>query len=396
VVQRAFATLALVACFAVAITTTASGAVTFDRLVRIASALSETRFYVDPDASHLFDPEHREQIRAALDELEWETFVVAVPLLADDESQGMFDLFLQNLHNTVGVEGLYVVIDVLTGEFGMANYGAPVVVERARTVREPTSRVPLSQHVLTFVDELPTLHSSDPRWVDNRVEEPPRTSRSEFDDEPLYVQAGVMIAFGGIAGLLFCRFVLVPFEEFLRPRRKLIGKANAPTTPSARRLERMASIELRRLSRQLSYAAPEPEQLSIHSEPYEYASRCYDAALLIMSERGEPIDHVGVIALARSGRLALDDRHGSRRPCYANPLHPPGTHWRILRPSSGYTSRVHVCEACTRGWRRFGPQHALRVPRLDYEVPYYEIRGWWEDIWPDLGPDVVLERLGVS
>ncbi len=371
------------------------------RMDRVATALDEDPLFVDGDFAGILDSRERRQIRKAIDDASasfgMPVFVVMVPNTRESESQGYNDVFLHGLHDQLGKDGLYLMVDQdgeLEGvpfevprEFGyeLIPRALDTPVDRRKPFDGIVSRI--GQALALAADsppgepDTPRLYmTADPFGQDDR----PSSTREPELFGPFF--AG-LLALGPIAAMvLFALFIAV--RAVYRSWRHPV----VPTRPRVRRLRALADRELALLAALLPPPDDAPGRLA--------ALRSYDAARLLSDDVGRrpaagdasaALDLVGVVVLARQGREVLEK--GLARPlvpCQANPLHGQG----ILKRQVAGLPQGKVCKECAGLKTRERLHRVLQVPG---GRRYDTLEGRWKRGFSDQNlASRVLESLGVE
>lgn len=110
------------------------------RVDRVADGLRERSVYSDVESVSPFSPAQRRALAARLGALYEPVYVVALPFDEEDETEGMAKSFAQRLHNELGRDGVYVLVDTAwtsdTPEIELVNYGAKLDGERLQDLDE--------------------------------------------------------------------------------------------------------------------------------------------------------------------------------------------------------------------------------------------------------------------
>ena len=157
-------------------------------------------------------------------------------------------------------------------------------------------------------------------------------------------------------------------------------------------LHKVARSEVARLVGALSATQADPD-----NPGRDRALACYDAAALLAAERGDRLDLLGAVVLAREGQTALAQRDPLPMPvCQVHPLHGPA----VRRPAPRRRPRPGkpraMCAECGRCTMLERDRRALLVAG----IPYYRTEGFWAGVGfgaldPEL-PTRVLEYMHVG
>ncbi len=370
------------------------------RLERVAAALKTDPLFVDDELADLADRGERGRIRKAIREtgerLGTSVFVIMIPNPSDSESDGRDEVFLHGLHDQLGRDGLYLMVDE------DANLEAvPFQVPRKlgysvipQKLARPADRdapfadlVPRVEQAFAAVAEAPLAEPSTPELyatADPFGQEPPPREPEIWG--PFF---GGLLLMGPVAALLLYLVLLTARGLYRLWKRPPVVSVQ----PRVRSLRAQADKELARLAALL----PPPDE----AEGRLVALRSYDAAQILSDDVGPrpgsrdeaaALDLVGVIVLARQGREALEkELLRPLVPCMVNPLHGPGT---LKRPVAGM-SAGRLCRSCADANAR---ERVARVLRLPGGRRYHEVKeGRWKRGFG--GQDLakrVLESLGVG
>jgi hypothetical protein len=358
---------------------TASPANAADRVDRITAALRQSPVFVDPDVSYLLSEQDRTRLTRQIATAGVPIYLVAVPLLSEDESAGNADYLGYLLHRRLGRSGVYLIADQ-RGDLDWMSYQVPR--EDRLDYEQAVNDKPLPRKLHDVIEAF--AHAPAGRPTEPPVPRAPETDPRQRKSTVAGLTGQFLKTFFPsvlLSGLLLAIVWLVA-AGVLRAARLRI-----PTTLGPRRLRRTARAELVRLARAIGGADDNPG--------YTRAMADYDAAKLLWDEKTDAGSRFGVVALALDGQDAL--RHETPDPparCVVNPLH--GTAERGVRtalPGLPQAKRP-LCAACMRQ----GHRRPLTLAAEGGKRPYYQAPGLWEKIrgrTRDL-PERVLEYLGVE
>jgi hypothetical protein len=382
------ALVAAIATIAATQTTLATPAHAADRVDRITAALRQSPVFVDPDVSYLLDAHDRTALGRQIKAAGVPIFLVAVPLLSQDESAGDADYLGYLLHRRLGENGIYLIADQ-RGNLDWMSYQVPR--DDTLDYEQAVNGKPLPQKLHDVIDALaksPPGTPSDPATP--RAPEPdPRQKKATGLAGHFFKAffAGLIVS-GLLLGLAW--WVCARLFHLARTTRRTTTRRTTPrrTTIGHRRLRRMAETGLVRLARAIGTAAED-------NPGYSRAMADYDAAKLLHDEQTDPGSRFGVVVLAFDGQDAL--RAGTANPtarCMVNPLHGPAERSVRTRLDGLPEAERPLCAACVRTTER----RPLTLEIDGRKRPYYEAPGLWEKIRGrsrDL-PERVLEYLGVD
>ncbi|MFB7916054.1 hypothetical protein [Streptomyces sp. NPDC056061] len=348
------------------------------RVEEVAAGLAAGPIYQDLSTAEMLNGADLPVIHRRLAELEPEgpVYVLVTTSNTDDESGGDQDILLARVHQRTGRNGVYVLIDPVSGRIAMNTFGTDHDTV-GRFMRLPSSViypeyrrdgdmqvVPRLDKALDAVAEAepskgydPAIRETElPPLHDNRL---PSLFTSDF---------GPGVALGT---LLLCVLlpviwlVLALIRLLLRSRRTAavepsppqhVGPRHAAALPSVRQLRAWAAADVRELTGRLAATAQDTPGRT-------RAWDCLDAAeLLAGAGDGHPDraagagDLAAVAVLARAGLAAL---RGQLHPtvCRLNPLHGEATGGRVpgwlvdrgIGPGS-----ARLCPACRDAVRSSG------------------------------------------
>ena len=348
------------------------------RVERIAEALQEDPFYVDPQTEVDTQGLARVAERELPDDIP--VYIAVVPMNSHDESGGDGEVFAHALRHVMGEDGFYVVVydragdavQVDTARFGLAYRDGE---------RDPSHLAGLTGYLeglapdealdglMDVVEEemVPAPEVSEvPYSVERRANPEPEPSRlSRFFSGGFYeamfmigplVAAALLGAVRGASGLA-------------RRMRAVPGRALRPRADRA----------VRRMVEALQAAqADHPGK--------EKALRESDTALTVLDAHPDELDLVGVTVLADRTVLRFDpDPETAARAddpvCVINPLHGPSVHQRAARGKKGKRENVlpqPVCASCAALPEARRRSRTLRVAGPGGgRVPYRELNREW-------------------
>ncbi|MGW1193438.1 hypothetical protein [Streptomyces sp. NPDC002559] len=390
------------------------------RVEEVAAGLAAGPVYQDPSAPDVLTGADLSALRQRIAELapKGPVHVLLTPSDSDDESGGNEGVLLARVHQRTGQNGVYVLVDPVSGRISLETFGTGQDASRRfgllpYDVRYPEYRrdgdlrvVPRLDRTLDAVadarpregydsvardTELPPLH-------DNRL---PGLFSSDFGPGIGLgtILLGVLLLFAWL-GIVITRAVLTSRRARAAdpspPPRTCSRQATA--LPSVRQLRSWAADDVRELTEGLAAAGQDAPGRT-------RAWDCLDAAgLLADTGGGRPdaataaSDLAAVVVLARAG---LDALHGQPRPdlCRLNPLHGGATGGkapvRLVGPGIGPGS-ARLCVACRDALRGVpGPasrehevtERLLRLPGAD---------GRDRIVWDEAGQVLPAAREGIE
>lgn len=363
-----------------------------DRLDRVTAGLRRSAVFVDPDVWYLLNGQDRARLEQRVRAQPFPIYVVAIPLLPEDESAGDPDRFAYALHRRFGRPGAYVVVDE-DGTLYWALYDVPRQDAISPLSPDVSGSAPLPRRLDNLITALVNAPKAAP-------DEPRPPSKPSFEDARHddstgalittfleHVPLGLLIGALIMLPLVFLIAFVVGIVRAVRPG------ARRGSTLGARRLRRMAAAELARLARSVNGDADNPGR--------DRAMADYDAAALLHKEKTDVGSLFGVVVLALDARDALRERTDTPKPrCLLNPLHGPGLERVRFRPHGLSAGAWPLCADChaakTRG-RSLDPR-TLKLDLGDRKSPYYLASGLWEQVRgrQHTLPERTLEYLGVE
>jgi hypothetical protein len=378
------------------------------RLDRVAAALAKDPLFVDPDMAPALDEAGRARVRAAMESaaraIGTPVYVVVIPNKSESESQGRDDVFLHWIHDRLGRDGLYLMVNS-SAWFEDEAFGVPRrlwsidddrgerpadsenrfagladrLVLRLQIIQNAPSRAPRTPRLYTTPDPFGQEHTLRP------VE--PET-RAPFLTGLLLAGpvAGVTLYGAGLGAVAYRRRRRTP-----RPAAEAVeAHPGAPAEPSVKWLRRTGDKELDRLRNALAGSEGNPGR--------EYAVSAYDVAQILYDDAGEDpdrsLDLAGVIVVARLGRAALARKTAQPPPpCFVNPLHGQSTQRRKMQLGGQTARKRPVCASCAGRTMTALDQRTLRVQGPDGPRPHYAVPGVWKDTAFGTGGDHLIPRL---
>ncbi|MFF2659728.1 hypothetical protein ACFVUH_20500 [Kitasatospora sp. NPDC058032] len=318
------------------------------RVDEIAAGLTAGPIYQDPSGPDALSSADLPAIRQRLVELapKGPVHIVVTPTDSDDETGHNADLLLARIHERTGRNGVYLLVDPLTGVIDLDSYGTGLDTLR-RFARVPTevryaygetnglNVAPRLDQVLDAVAAAEPKPGHDP--AQRRTTLPPlhdnRLPALFSNDFGGGIWLGVML----LGVLLLLSWAALATARAVSGSRRARAAGSSPqhaeprhTTPrpSLRQLRAWAGEDARELAAQLAAADQ-------HAPGRTRAWDCLDAAELLADSSGQHPDEsteagdlAAVVVLAQAGLAAL---RGRLHPavCRLNPLHGEATGGRI-------------------------------------------------------------------
>lgn len=362
------------------------------RIERVTAGLRHDPLYTDPESEPVLSSAERTRLHKRLAALDIPVLIAAVPRLTEDESGGNREIFVQSLHQRLHHDALFILADPLAETLSVVNYGAPI---NAYALPRSHFGLPELHETRTLGDRLDALLRD--------VADAPRDSAGDRPYDPGPAADPVaekdlpsVFAADFAPGLLIGTFLAALLLGLVTAVRALAGAvgrrrtaggpapggvpaaSEAPDEPSLAWLRRTARQEADALTAVLDAQDTLPERTR------HRAWECLDAAALLIDGDGDarvdadatPASLVCAVALARSGRAAVEGPAAPERLCHRNPLHGPAHGTRRIPTAGGGRARsLPVCGRC-----RTVPGPVLRLgPAADSgradRVPYAELPG---------------------
>ena len=349
------------------------------RLERVAQALREDPFYVDPQ-TEMDTQGLAEVIERDLPE-DFPVYVTVMPMNPHDESGGDGEVFAHALHHVMGEDGFFVTVhsrsrdatQVDTARFGLTyedgdrdwshlgdvtGYLTDITPERALGE--------LFDVVETEMVVAPGEASEVPHSVEYRAEPAPERSRfSRFFSEGFYL---ALFLIGPLAAVALLALVRTVGAGVVRVR-----------VAPGRALRSRADRAVRRMTK------------ALHEAPTDHpgrrqALRESDTALTVLAGRPDELDLVGIIVLADRVALRLDPDPqtaalADQPVCVVDPLHGPSVLRRAGRKKNGHREvvvSVPLCAACAVRSKAQRRSRVLRVAAPEGgRVPHSESDRAW-------------------
>ena len=368
---------------------------------QIVVELEGSPVHIDPSYANAFPEERAADMEQRITDSGVSLRVLVVPLIDGGEWSGEADHMVAAVHDRVGDEAHYLVLDgrSLSGhdfvpgdlENRRAHYGALTASAELGYDAQATELLDRAVEVAL---------SDDPQDVYEAANEERERRPMEWlysfgpSGYTLYMVLPWILVVFALLGLGF------GIHRWRRPRAvpTLPQHAAFDNANRARRdeLARRAGEELVELGERLSRAAPvadDPEATGeFHKalDAHAAARRVYDA----LPEAGALVDIVGALVLLDTAedhmaRATLPTRRRRATPtrshCYANPLHGTDTKITPWREFGGRADiKVPLCAQCAKAVRdRFRPT-VLPDHHGGREVPYYEVPPE-ESVWSATG-----------
>ncbi|MFF9351943.1 hypothetical protein [Streptomyces sp. NPDC014734] len=393
------------------------------RVEEVAAGLAAGPVYQDPSTANVLTSADLPAIRRRIAELapNGPVHVLVTPTGSDDESGGSSGVLLARVHQRTGQNGVYVLIDPVSGRIDLDTFGTGQDASRRftrlpSTVRYPEYRgdgdlrvVPrLGQTLDAVATARPEKgYDSAPRDTalpplrDNRL---PGLFSNDFGP-------GIMLGTMLLGALLLIAWLMIAIARALsRSRRgpaadpsppQHAGPRHGTALPSVRQLRAWAGADVRELTGRLAAAGQDAPGRA-------RAWDCLDAAELLADTGDERSDRAAgagdlaaVAVLAQAGLAALGG-HLHPALCWLNPLHGEATGGGVPRwladigtgPGSG---SGRLCPACRDALRsgaadpaareRLLTERLLRLPGAD---------GRTRTAWHEAGQVLPAAREGIE
>ncbi|NYH54703.1 MULTISPECIES: hypothetical protein [Nocardiopsis] len=369
---------------------------------RVVAELEESPVHVDPSYASAFPEELAQEMGQRITESGVPLRVLAVPLIEGGDWNGQADLMAAAVHDRIGGEGHYLVLDGERLSGHDFSTGSATQVSRGFYASQAVSMemgydAPVAERVERAVE---VALSDDPEGIYTAADEQRRTGVSDW-----YYSLGpgtyalFTVLPWVLAGLALLGLGVALFR-WRRPRRapSLPQHAAFDNANQARRdeLADRAGRELVEVGERVGAAVPaadDPtavEALHQALDAHAAARRVYDG----LPEEGALADIAGVLVLldAAEDHINRAVRPSGRRRstpvrshCYANPLHgtvTKMTRWREFGGRGDVT--VPLCAPCAGAVRDRRRPTVLPARHRGREVPYYEVPAE-ESVWAATG-----------
>ncbi|WP_158013488.1 hypothetical protein [Carbonactinospora thermoautotrophica] len=391
----------------------------------MADALKASPVYVSDHLERFAPPGETGQVFDEIRKMGFPTYVAVVPLFekttpeppagpagaaqpqATDGEQRVAR-FANALHDELGRDGLYVVIDQ-DGRLAARAYGVNVdvpVAEQAAAGLTPRNATAGSRAV-TFLRVVRSGRAAELATQARQADELPTAP----DDEESWVGPLAITGFLGVGLIVFAG--LSYREKIAALLRRVsvtmnggpvngVASAKAPgkkimpvmLSPSEEQLREWTEPELNALSSAVASLAAR----SVHpdAEPArDLAFQAQAAARNLMNDAASREELVGVLVLAELGqdaaRAALRGERAYRpiRPCFFNPLHGRSTTSVKWTLAQGVVKDVPACDQCAEAVKEAKEPGVFLVREEDRAVPYYTR----DDLWGETGYGSLREDL---
>ncbi|MGW0962613.1 hypothetical protein ACWD4K_27240 [Streptomyces gelaticus] len=395
------------------------------RVEQVSAGLSAGPVYQDPSTAHMLTAAELPAIRQRIAALapKGPVHILVTPTDSDDESGGNSSILLARVHQRTGQNGVYVLIDPVSGRIDLNTFGTDQDAARRfmrleSTVHYPEHRndgdlqvVPRLDRALDAVAAARPAKGYDstnrdselPPLRDNRL---PGLFSSDFGPGimlgTLLLGALLLIAWSAIAiarGVLRSRRTRAAGPSSPQPA----GSRHATALPSVRQLRARAAADVRELTGRLAAADQDAPGRA-------RAWDCLDAAqLLADSGVGRPYEATGagnlaaVAVLARAGLAALrGDLHPAL--CRLNPLHGGATGGKVPRwlADNGIgPGSAQLCPVCRDAFRSRGADRDTAAPAARREATERLLRlpgadGHGRTAWHEAGHVLPAAREGLE
>ncbi|OKI13106.1 hypothetical protein A6A08_15885 [Nocardiopsis sp. TSRI0078] len=377
---------------------------------RVVAELEEAPVHVDPSYASAFPEEPAQEMGQRITDSGVPLRVLAVPLIEGGDWNGQADLMAAAVHDRIGGEGHYLVLDGERLSGHDFSTGSATQVSRAfygsQTVSiEMGYDAPVAERVERAVD---VALSDDPEGIYTAADEQRDPGVLDWYHS---LGPGTYVLFTVLPWILAGLALLglgVGLFRWRRPRGvpSLPQHAAFDNANQARRdeLAARAGRELVEVGERVSRAVPvadDPtatEALHQALDAHAAARRVYDE----LPAEGTLADIAGVLVLLDTAEdhMARATRPAGRRRstpvrshCYANPLHGTDTRmtrWREFGGRGDVT--VPLCAPCARAVRDRRRPTVLPARHRGREVPYYEVPAE-ESVWAATGYGTLREDL---
>ncbi|WP_150243126.1 hypothetical protein [Nocardiopsis quinghaiensis] len=377
---------------------------------RVVAGLEESPVHVDPSYASAFPEELAQETGRRITDSGVPLRVLAVPLIEGGDWNGQADLMAAAVHDRIGGEGHYLVLDGERLSGHDFSTGSTTQVSRAFYASQAVSMgmgddAPVAERVERAVD---VALSDDPEGAYTAADEQRDPGALDWYHS---LGPGTYVLFTVLPWILAGLALLglgVALFRWRRPRRlpSLPQHAAFDNANQARRdeLAAKAGRELVEVGERVSGAVPvadDPgavEALHQALDAHAAARQVYD----VLPAEGALVDIVGVLVLLDAAEDHVDRAirpAGRRRStpvrshCYANPLHGTGTRmtrWREFGGRGDVT--VPLCAPCAGAVRDRRRPVVLPAHHRGREVPYYEVPAA-ESVWAATGYGTLREDL---
>ncbi|MFF3735384.1 hypothetical protein ACFYXM_35240 [Streptomyces sp. NPDC002476] len=399
------------------------------RVKEVAAGLAAGPVYQDPSTADVLTAADLPVIRQRIAELapKGPVHVLVTPTRSDDESGGNSSTLLALVHQRTGQNGVYVLVDPVSGRIDLDTFGTGQDAARhftrlPSTVRYPEYRRDGDLQVRPRLDQtLDAVAAAQPRKGDDPAAQPRKGDDPAARDTelpPLHDNRlpklfssdfgpGIMLGTMLLGALLLIAWLLIAVTravlEYRRTRTadpsppQHSGPRHATALPSVRQLRAWAAADVRELAGLLAAADQDAPGRA-------RAWDCLDAAELLADtgderpgQAAETGDLAAVAVLAQAGLAAL---RGHLHPalCRLNPLHGEATGGKVpawLADRGIGPGSVRLCPACRDALRGGDPaarereavERLLRLPGAD---------GRTRTAWDEAGQVLPTAREGLE
>lgn len=395
------------------------------RVEQVAAGLSAGPIYQDPSTAHMLTAAELPALRQRIAALapKGPVHVLVTPTDSDDETGGNSRILLARVHQRTGQNGVYVLIDPVSGRIDLNTFGTDQDAARRfmrlqSTVHYPGHRSDGDLQVVPRLDRAldavaaarpamgydATNHDTElPPLRDNRL---PGLFSSDFGP-------GIMLGTLLLGALLLIAWSSIAIgRAVLRSRRtraadpsppRPAGSRHATALPSVRQLRAWAAADVRELTGRLAAADRDAPGRA-------RAWDCLDAAQLLADiGDGRPDEATGagnlaaVAVLAGAGLAAL---RGELHPalCRLNPLHGGATGGKVPRwlADNGIgPGSAQLCPVCRDAFRSRGADRGTAAPAAQREATERLLRlpgadGHDRTAWHEAGHVLPAAREGLE
>ncbi|WP_335934678.1 hypothetical protein [Streptomyces sp. PTD5-9] len=360
------------------------------RVEEVAAGLAAGPIYQDPSTADVLTAADLPAIRRRIAGLapQGPVHVLVTPTGSDDESGGDSRILLARVHQRTGQNGVYVLVDPVSGRIDLDTFGTDRDAARhfmrlPSTVRYPEYRRDGDLQVRPRLDQtLDAVAAAQPRKGDDPADRDAELPPLRDNRLPALFSSdfgpGIMLGTMLLGALLLIAWLLIAVTravlEYRRTRAanpsdpsppQHTGPRHSAARPSVRQLRAWAAADVRELTGRLTAAGQDAPGRT-------RAWDCLDAAELLADTGGDERpdgaavagDLAAVAVLAQAGLAAL---RGHLHPtlCRLNPLHGEATGGRVpgwLADLGIGPRSARLCPACRDAFRDGGADRGASDP----------------------------------